>query len=143
MGKELDFWKNRVSQLECGCVNKQNEIDKLESKCENIYTQLMETEKDAQERIVELETELKAKNDLPTEITIDGYKCEIIKTEEGLYINRDRIYEIIDKEKKPLKDKIAELEDRHQQDCIEINRLNTVIDVLIDKHSRLRQQIGM
>lgn len=40
-------------------------------------------------------------------------------------------------------DLLAELQDRHQQDCIEINRLNTVIDVLIDKHSRLRQQIGL
>ena len=40
-------------------------------------------------------------------------------------------------------DKIAQLQDRHQQDCIEINRLNTVIDVLIDKHSRLRKQMGL
>ena len=147
---DLEFWKTKVSKLECECVNKQNEIDKLESECEKIHKQLMETEKAAQDRITKLEYELKAKeeqlkiiNELPRETTIDGYKCEIIQTEQGLYISRDRIYEIIDKEKKPLKDRCTELQDRHQQDCIEINRLNTVIDVLIEKHSRLRKQMGL
>ena len=70
-------------------------------------------------------------------------------------------------EKKELKQRIAELEskesevcknepkisdstpsmewyeNRHQSDCIEINRLNTTIDVLIHKVEYLRQFVGL
>jgi hypothetical protein len=82
-------------------------------------------------------------DELPNEITIDGYKCKIIKTENGLYISRDEIYSIIDKEKMPLRQKCKELEDRQQADCITINRLNTTIDVLIHKIEYLRQFAGL
>ena len=96
------------------------------------------------QRIAELESkETENVNEIPDSITIDGYKCKIIKTESGLYISRDEIYSIIDKEKEPLKQKCKELEDRHQSDCIEINRLNTTIDVLIHKVEYLRQFAGL
>lgn len=108
MGKDLDFWKNRVSELEEECAEKQNEIDKLKSYRENLKNE-----------IAKLKQHLKSKENL--------YEKEEIPF-------ADEQYE---------EDLIAELQDRHQQDCIEINRLNTVIDVLIDKHSRLRQQIGL
>ena len=111
MRKELDFWKNKVAELEEECVEKQNEIEELKSECEKIHKQLMETEKDAQAHILELKTEI-----------------ERLSAKENLCEHKDLL---------------AQLQDRHQQDCIEINRLNTVIDVLIDKHSRLRQQIGL
>ena len=125
MRKELDFWKNRVAELEEECVEKQNEIDELnsdnenlkneieelKSECEKIHKQLMETEKDAQAHILELKTEI-----------------ERLSAKENLCEHKDLL---------------AQLQDRHQQDCIEISRLNTVIEVLIDKHSRLRQQIGL
>ena len=126
-------------------------ILKLQYDLDKIYNQLQETEKEAQAKIEELESELEVKdnlltiknglckNELPTEITIDGYKCEIIQTEQGLYISRDRIYEIIDREKKPLKDRCAELEDRHQQDCITINQLQTTIDVLTTRYAKLKE----
>lgn len=37
------------------------------------------------------------------------------------------------------KEKIAKLEDRHQSDCIEINKLQTTIDVLVEKLAKLRE----
>ena len=96
------------------------------------------------QRIAELESkETETLDEVPDSITIDGYKCKIIKTERGLYISRDEIYSIIDKEKEPLKQKCKKLEDRHQSDCIEINRLNTTIDVLIHKVEYLRQFAGL
>ena len=62
-----------------------------------------------------------------------------LKSKENLYENE----EIPFADEQYEEDLLAELQDRHQQDCIEINRLNTVIEVLIDKYSRLRQQIGL
>ena len=100
MRKELDFWKNKVIELQDECENKQNEIDELNSDNENLKNEIEELKYilDSKEKI---------------------QKCEDVAPSREW------------------------LEDRHQQDCIEINRLNTVIDVLIDKHSRLRQQMGL
>ena len=108
MGKDLDFWKNRVAKLEEKCAKKQNDIDELESDNENLKNE-----------IAKLKQHLKSKENL--------YENEEIPF-------ADEQYE---------EDLLAELQDRHQQDCIEINRLNTVIGVLIDKYSRLRHQIGL
>lgn len=38
---------------------------------------------------------------------------------------------------------IAELQDRHQQDCIRINDLTTTIHVLAGLYSALRKNVGM
>ena len=38
---------------------------------------------------------------------------------------------------------ILKSQDQHQQDCIKINQLNTTIDTLVDKYSRLRKTVGM
>ena len=111
MRKELDFWKNKVAELEEECVEKQNEIDKLESECEKIHKQLMETEKDAQAHILELKTEI-----------------ERLSAKENLCEHKDLL---------------AQLQDRHQQDCITINQLNVTIDVLLDKMERLRNNKSM
>lgn len=34
-------------------------------------------------------------------------------------------------------------EKRHQEDCIAINQLQTALDVLIDRYSQLRKQVGL
>ena len=96
---------------------------------------------------------------------LDFWKNKVSKLEEECYETQNEIEEL-ESDNENLKNEIEELkyildskekiqkcedvapsrewlEDRHQQDCIEISRLNTVIDVLIDKHSRLRQQIGL
>ena len=75
----------------------------------------------------------------------ENLKNEIAKLKQHLK-SKENLYEdeeIPFADEQYEEDLLAELQDRHQQDCIEINRLNTVIDVLIDKHSRLRQQIGL
>ena len=108
MGKDLDFWKNRVAELEEECAEKQNDIDELKSDNKNLKNEI---------------TKLK----------------QHLKSKENLYENE----EIPFADEQYEEDLLAELQDSHQQDCIEINRLNTVIEVLIDKYSRLRQQIGL
>ena len=129
----------------------EDKIAKLEKKNKDLESCFTQREQDSTDMIMELKqriAELESKetesvNEMPDSITIDGYKCKIIKTESGLYISRDEIYSIIDKEKEPLKQKCKELENRHQSDCIEINRLNTTIDVLIHKVEYLRQFAGL
>ena len=108
MRKELDFWKNKVAELEEECVEKQNEIDELESDNENLKNE-----------IAELKQHLKSKENL--------YENEEIPF-------ADEQYE---------EDLLVELQDRHQQDCIEINELTVTLNKVIDMYSRLRQQIGL
>lgn len=108
-----------------------------------------------QREISELESELRVKEELlkiksglkseeiPDSITIDGYKCQIIQTEQGLYISRDDIYRIIEYEKRDLRERIEKQERRYQNDCITINQLHTTIDVLTDKLARLREVKGL
>ena len=108
MGKDLDFWKNRVAELEEECAEKQNDIDELESQNENLKNE-----------IAKLKQHLKSKENL--------YENEEIPF-------ADEQYE---------EDLLAELQDRHQQDCIEINELTVTLNKVIDMYSRLRQQIGL
>ena len=108
MGKDLDFWKNRVAELEEECAEKQNDIDELESDNENLKNE-----------IAKLKQHLKSKENL--------YENEEIPF-------ADEQYE---------EDLLAELQDRHQQDCIESNELTVTLNKVIDMYSRLRQQIGL
>ena len=48
-----------------------------------------------------------------------------------------------DKYIEELLDEAKKLNDRHQADCITINQLQTTIDVLVDKLSRLREIHGL
>ena len=143
---ELDF-SAHDKVFEDRIAEQKNEISMLKSLIDNYRdaeSKLFDENQELKQRIDELESkETESLDEVPDSITIDGYKCKIIKTERGLYISRDEIYSIIDKEKEPLKQKCKELEDRHQSDCIEINRLNTTIDVLIHKVEYLRQFAGL
>ena len=104
MRKELDFWKNRVAELEEECAEKQNDIDELESDNENLKNE-----------IAKLKQHLKSKENEEIPFADEQY-------EENL---------------------LAQLQDRHQQDCITINQLNVTIDVLLDKMERLRNNKSM
>lgn len=48
-----------------------------------------------------------------------------------------------DKYFEELLDEAKKLNDRHQSDCIEINKLQTTIDVLVDKLAKLREVHGL
>ena len=99
-----------------------NKVSKLEEECYEKQNEIDELNSD--------------KENLKNEI---AKLKQHLKSKENLYENEEIPFAYEQYEE----DLIAELQDRHQQDCIEINRLNTVIDVLIDKHSRLRQQMGL
>ena len=96
---------------------------------------------------------------------LDFWKNKVSKLEEECYEKQNEIEEL-KSDNENLKNEIEELkyildskeknqkcedvapsrewlEDRHQSDCIEINRLNVTIEVLADKYSRLRQQMGL
>ena len=115
MRKELDFWKNKVSKLEEECYEKQNEIEELNSDNE----ELKSDNENLKNEIAKLKQHLKSKENL--------YENEEIPF-------ADEQYE---------EDLLAELQDRHQQDCITINQLNVTIDVLLDKMERLRNNKSM
>ena len=78
-------------------------------------------EKDLENKIKELESELAVKENL-------------LKIKAGIETDYDMEY---------AKLRIAELEDRYQSDCITINQLNTTIDVLVDKLNTLRKLNGL
>lgn len=136
MRKELDFWKNRVSKLEEECYEKQNEIEELESDNEELKSdnENLKNEIDKLEKkIIKAQSEIKQWHD------------ETIAVRK----NRDEMLDNFRKGIEPyadlqdMHDKISELQDRHQQDCITINQLNVTIDVLVDKLSRLREMRGL
>ena len=101
-------------------------------------------------------------NEVHTLLKMGGQKAL-----ENQYKNISKRLDNISDENKVLKQRIAELEskemetcekeptsdncrpsmewydNRHQSDCIEINRLNTTIDVLIHKVEYLRQFAGL
>ena len=62
-----------------------------------------------------------------------------LKSKENLYENE----EIPFADEQYEDDLLAELQDRHQQDCITISQLNVTIDVLLDKMERLRNNKSM
>lgn len=143
--EEKDIKKNEKIQ-DLAAVNMQLQVDR------NEFRQKAE---DLKDRILELESELSVKENLlktknglcreeiPKEVTVDGFKCEIKQGAQGVYIDRDSIYEIIDREKEPIKKKCAELEDRHQSDCITINQLHTALDVMTEKYQKLKEIHGL
>lgn len=130
---ELKNSNEKVLKLESELFDVQKSADEYYNRCIDLTNQIakLESELEVKDNLMKIKNGL-CKNEFPTEITIDGYKCEIIQTEQGLYISRDRIYEIIDKEKKVLKDKCTELEDRHKKDCDKINQLKHELSKKVD-----------
>lgn len=59
------------------------------------------------------------------------------------YETADLEREHLAKQIQELKGKIAELNDRHQQDCIDLNKKQTTINELVDDYSELRRQMGL
>ena len=66
---------------------------------------------------------------------------EIEKLEAEKRESKDKMfpYESIEK----MKEKMSELNDRHQSDCIEKTQLHTALDVMTEKYQRLREIHGL
>ena len=146
MGKDLDFWKNRVEELECKLskaqVEKQEWHDEAVAIKKNRDEMLANFRKgiepyvdlqDMHDKIAELESQ---NENLKNEI---AKLKQHLKSKENLYENE----EIPFADEQYEEDLLAELQDRHQQDCITINQLNVTIDVLLDKMERLRNNKSM
>ncbi len=128
--KENKELKEQVGELKKAVVKQSALVDELES------------ELSVKENLLKIKNGL-CGEEIPKEVTVDGFKCDIIQTAQGLYIDRDRIYEIIEREKEPIKKKCTELENRYQSDCITINQLHTALDVMTEKYQKLREMHGL
>ena len=118
----------------------EDKIKKLREECDKLHKQLMETEKDMQKENESLKQKLSNKDKKIAELTWKNDELQ------------QRIAELESKEtetceKEPISNdcrpSIEWYDNRHQSDCIEINRLNTTIDVLIHKVEYLRQFAGL
>ena len=86
-------------------------------------------------------------------VELENFSCQAEQETESLVEKlKQRIAELESKEaetceKEPISDdcrpSMEWYDNRHQSDCIEINRLNTTIDVLIHKVEYLRQFAGL
>ena len=125
MSDENKSLKQRIAELESFSVQAeqdstslvfdlQKKIKSLQELNDKLYNQLMENEKDYQE-------ELEKMNRLVSDLYNQAQK----------------------ETKKDFEPSSEWYENRHQSDCIEINRLNTTIDVLIHKVEYLRQFAGL
>ena len=129
MGKDLDFWKNRVAELEC-------KLSKAQVEKQEWHDEAVAIKKNRDEMLANFRKGIEPYVDLQDmHDKIAELESQNEELEKALGKATDKCADVA-----PSREW---LEDIHQQDCIEINRLNTVIEVLIDKYSRLRQQIGL
>ena len=133
--------------------------------CTGLELDFSEHDKVFEDKIVELKKDYKTASELLGKyqqeneglkkriIELENFSCQAEQETESLVEKlKQRIAELESKEteicgKEP---KISDsapsrewYENRHQSDCIEINRLNTTIDVLIHKVEYLRQFAGL
>lgn len=67
--------------------------------------------------------------------------CEYVHIDGKHYISREYLRLILDEKAKEIADlkrTVEDLQDQHQQDCIDINRLNVTVEVLADILSRFK-----
>ena len=125
MGKDLDFWKNRVAELEWKLSKAQ--VEKQEWHDEAVAIKKNRDEMLANFRKgIEPYVDLQDMHDKIAELESQNEELEKAlgkATDKGADVAPSREW----------------LEDRHQQDCITINQLQTTIDVLISRYAKLRE----
>ena len=118
-----------------------SEHDKMVSKEKDSQMELLENINKAwigvAERFSVENMELIKKVEILEAIIADGKKPDISVSENGVSVGCEcGGYHLA-------KERIAELEDRHQSDCIRINQLLTTIDVLTERYQKLREVHGL
>lgn len=153
--------KNEISMLKSLIDNYRD----AESKLFDENQELKQITKGYEDKIVELKKDYKTASELLGKyqqenetlkkkiIELENFSCQAEQEAESLVEKlKQRIAELESKEtetceKDPVLDdcrpSMEWYENRHQSDCIEINRLNTTIDVLIHKVEYLRQFAGL
>lgn len=123
-------WAQRCSTRQIDEM--QEEIDDRELLIERIYRTFIEPIYDGFKYTKEF------KELLIKRIEEHKNEMEVLKME-----NAELHCEIQAMNAEPINDYAKELEDRHQQDCIELNRLSTTVDVLVDKLAKTREVCGL
>lgn len=124
----------------------------VESDC---YDNVLYELKHANDKITQLESELSAKENLlktknglcREESDYEKLMEEILdyeptnKEDDIAQFDYDSLRAFNNAVKK--RNRIAELENRHQSDCITINQLHTALDVMTEKYQKLREIQGL
>ena len=152
MSDKID-WLKRLKLLLKALENNGVKTDvwvELETKISGYELDFSEHDKVFEDRIADLENIINHKLGNWDKHGITYQKIMDMKAENDLL--KQRIAELESKEtetceEEPISDdcrpNIEWYENRHKSDCIEINRLNTTIDVLIHKVEYLRQFAGL
>ena len=136
-GVEIKVTGTRLKKCDDDCIRTVRTVCFDFSEHDKVFEDKIE---DLQQRIREL---IKEKDEYKRKCNNFGFENQELK---------QRIAELESKEtetceKEPIPDdcrpSMEWYENRHQSDCIEINRLNTTIDVLIHKVEYLRQFAGL
>lgn len=134
---------------------KAKEIDgELYISCWNFSKAISEKEKEISDLCKENDKLQKQISELESELAV---KEDLLKISSGIKnigegIEFEKIHENYEEEPLPfycdeyedvLLEELEKLRDRHQQDCITINQLQTTIDTLVDRYAKLREMKGL
>lgn len=121
----------------------------INSKCDcgNLKKKIEELQSEVRDLTAENVTLGREKANLLGACAKNGAKLQKIENEyrelKEKYETADLEREHLAKENKKLKERIKILNDRHQQDCIELNKKQTTINELADSYSELRRMKGL
>lgn len=112
------------------------------------FIELEKTAKEQKKQISELESKLAVKDDLLKTVAkrydnllLDS--CRVTRIDEDINCGEEPLPLSSDEYEECLEEELEDLRDRHQQDCITINQLQTTIDTLIDRYAKLREMRGL
>ena len=129
MGKDLDFWKNRVAGLEC-------KLSKAQVEKQEWHDEAVAIKKNRDEMLANFRKGIEPYVDLQDmHDKIAELESQNEELEKALGKATDKCAAVA-----PSREW---LEDRHQQDCITINELTVALNKVIDMYSRLREQVGL
>lgn len=114
----------------------------LQSTIDDLYVELQ----DRARRISELESELTKKETLlkmREEFCEECKEKSIIEKLKATQFIEEPLPFSSDEYEECLEEELEDLRDRHQQDCITINQLQTTIDTLVDRYAKLREMRGL
>lgn len=141
--KTVDYFDNQMwGMIEICRVGEKKECD-----CGNFKKQIEELQAEVRDLTAENVTLGREKANLLGMRAKNGAKLQKIENEyrelKEKYETADMEREHLAKENEKLKERIKILNDRHQQDCIDLNKKQTTINELVDSYSELRRMKGL
>lgn len=117
----------------CDCGNFKKQIEELQAEIRDLTAENV--------KLATTNNHLKNAIHIKEQGSIIGDK--IYEELKEKYETADLEREHLAKENEKLKDRIKALNDRRQQDCIDLNKKQTTIDELVDSYSELRRTKGL